>query len=106
MSRFKTYLKEQNIELSPKRYFIDAMGAMAQGLFASLLIGTILDTLSTQLGWKVMNLWLPFWFMAQKDEVGHLVATIAIEQSVAPPPSAAPPGPSRSVFCDAALFWD
>lgn len=42
-----------------------------------------------QLGWKVMNLWLPFWFMAQKDEVGHLVATIAIEQSVAPPPSAA-----------------
>ena len=42
-----------------------------------------------QLGWKVMNLWLPFWFMAQKDEVGHLVATIAIEQRVAPPPSAA-----------------
>ena len=29
----------------PKRYFIDAMGAMALGLFASLLIGTILDTL-------------------------------------------------------------
>ena len=29
----------------PKRYFIDAMGAMALGLFASLLIGTIFDTL-------------------------------------------------------------
>lgn len=28
-------------------YFIDAMGAMALGLFASLLIGTIFDTLST-----------------------------------------------------------
>ena len=27
------------------RYFIDAMGAMALGLFASLLIGTIFDTL-------------------------------------------------------------
>ena len=40
-----------------------------------------------QQGWKVMNLWLPTWFMAQKDEIGHLVATIAIEQSVAPPPS-------------------
>ncbi len=26
-----------------KRYFIDAMGAMAQGLFASLLIGAILS---------------------------------------------------------------
>lgn len=40
-----------------------------------------------QLGWKVMNLWLPFWYMSNKDEVGHLVATIAIEQSVAPPPT-------------------
>jgi uncharacterized membrane protein len=28
-----------------KRYFIDAMGGMAQGLFASLLIGTIIGTL-------------------------------------------------------------
>ena len=33
-----------------KRYLIDAMGAMAQGLFASLLIGTILKTLGQQLG--------------------------------------------------------
>lgn len=31
-------------------YFIDAMSAMAQGLFASLLIGTIISTLGTQLG--------------------------------------------------------
>ena len=29
----------------PRRYFVDAMGAMALGLFASLLIGTIFDTL-------------------------------------------------------------
>ena len=42
-----------------------------------------------QLGWKVMNLWLPFWYMANKDELDHLVATIAIEQSVAPPPAEA-----------------
>ncbi|MBQ1371711.1 MAG: PTS sugar transporter subunit IIC [Oscillospiraceae bacterium] len=48
MSRMKSYLKEQNIELSAKRYFIDAMGAMAQGLFATLLIGTILDTIGAQ----------------------------------------------------------
>ena len=54
MSKFKEYLKQQNIELSPKRYFIDAMGAMAQGLFASLLIGTILKTLGQQLGWEVL----------------------------------------------------
>ena len=54
MSRFKDYLKQQNIELSPRRYFIDAMSAMAQGLFASLLIGTILKTLGQQLGWEVL----------------------------------------------------
>jgi uncharacterized membrane protein len=33
-----------------KRWFIDAMGAMAQGLFASLLIGTIFNTLGTYTG--------------------------------------------------------
>ena len=54
MSKFKDYLKQQNVELSPKRYFIDAMSAMAQGLFASLLIGTILKTLGQQLGWEVL----------------------------------------------------
>ncbi len=31
-------------------YFVDAMSAMAQGLFASLLIGTIISTLGSQLG--------------------------------------------------------
>ena len=36
-----------------KRYFIDAMSGMAQGLFASLLIGTIIKTLGQQL----TNLW-------------------------------------------------
>lgn len=33
-----------------KRYFIDTLSAMAQGLFASLLIGTIMKTLGTQVG--------------------------------------------------------
>ncbi|MBQ4605542.1 MAG: PTS sugar transporter subunit IIC [Clostridia bacterium] len=33
-----------------KWYFIDAMGAMAQGLFASLLIGTIFKTIGQYLG--------------------------------------------------------
>lgn len=49
MSRFKEFLKKKDIEISAKRYFIDAMGAMAQGLFCSLLIGTIINTLGTQL---------------------------------------------------------
>ena len=46
----KEFLKRKNIVISVKRYGIDALGAMAQGLFASLLIGTILNTLGKQLG--------------------------------------------------------
>ena len=34
--------KESKIKVYLHRYFIDAMSAMAQGLFASLLIGTIM----------------------------------------------------------------
>ena len=48
-SKLKKFLKKQNIEISAKRYFIDAMSAMAQGLFASLLVGTIIGTLGQQL---------------------------------------------------------
>jgi len=43
--RFKAFLARKNIVLSAKRYFIDAFGAIAVGLFASLLVGTILDTI-------------------------------------------------------------
>ena len=39
----------------PKRYFIDAMGAMALGLFASLLIGTIFDTLGNYIPWDFLK---------------------------------------------------
>ena len=46
----KTFLKRKNIEISARRYGIDALGAMAQGLFCSLLIGTIIKTLGQQLG--------------------------------------------------------
>ena len=50
----KAFLKKKNIEISAKRYFIDAMGAMANGLFASLLIGTIISTLGQELGVQVL----------------------------------------------------
>ena len=42
MEKFKAFLKRKDIEISLKRYGIDALGAMAQGLFCSLLIGTII----------------------------------------------------------------
>ncbi len=49
MSGFKAFLKRKNIVFSARRYGIDALGAMAQGLFCSLLIGTIIRTLGQQL---------------------------------------------------------
>ena len=45
----QTFLKRKNVTLSPKVYFVKAMGAMAMGLFASLLIGTIFSTLGKYL---------------------------------------------------------
>ena len=44
----KEFLKRKDIEISLKRYGIDALSAMAQGLFCSLLIGTIINTIGTQ----------------------------------------------------------
>lgn len=54
-SKFKDFLKRKDIVFSAKRYGIDALGAMAQGLFASLLVGTILSTLGTQLNIAIFN---------------------------------------------------
>ncbi|MCD7715743.1 MAG: PTS sugar transporter subunit IIC [Lachnospiraceae bacterium] len=48
MEKVKAFLKRKDIEISLKRYGIDALGAMAQGLFCSLLIGTIINTIGTQ----------------------------------------------------------
>ena len=50
METVRDFCKRKNIEVSAKRYGIDALGAMAQGLFCSLLIGTIIKTLGDQLG--------------------------------------------------------
>ena len=50
MSKLKEFLARKDIVISPQRYLIDALGAMAQGLFASLLIGTIIKTVGQQTG--------------------------------------------------------
>ena len=47
---FKEFLASKDIKVSAKTYFVDAMGGMAQGLFASLLIGTILSTAGKYIG--------------------------------------------------------
>ena len=57
METLKAFLKRKDIVISVRRYGIDALSAMAQGLFCSLLIGTIINTLGTQLhiSWLTMN---------------------------------------------------
>ena len=54
MSNVKDFLKRKDIVITPQRYLIEALGAMAQGLFASLLIGTIIKTLGQQTGLDVL----------------------------------------------------
>ena len=48
MEKLKLFFKRKDIVISAKRYGIDALGAMAQGLFCSLLIGTIINTVGKQ----------------------------------------------------------
>jgi uncharacterized membrane protein len=49
MNSVKEFLTKKNVIFSAHRYGVEAMAAMAQGLFASLLIGTIISTLGKQL---------------------------------------------------------
>ena len=50
METVNAFLKRKDIVFSARRYGVDALGAMAQGLFCSLLIGTIVKTLGEQAG--------------------------------------------------------
>ena len=68
----QSFLKRKNVEISFKRYAIDAMGAMALGLFASLLIGTIIKTLAENVGTKGLMAAL-----SSVTDTGELAAKVA-----------------------------
>lgn len=55
MTKFRAFLERKNIVITLRRYGIDALGAMAQGLFCSLLIGTILNTIGSLSGVAVFS---------------------------------------------------
>ncbi len=55
MGKFKSFLQRKDIVFSGKRYGIDALGAMAQGLFCTLLVGTILNTIGQQFHIDFLN---------------------------------------------------
>ena len=55
MEKITAFLKRKDIIFSGKRYGIDALGAMAQGLFCTLLVGTILNTIGQQFNIGFLN---------------------------------------------------
>ena len=76
MAKIKEFLKKKDIQLSAKRYGIDALGAMAQGLFCTLLVGTILNTIGQQFGIDFLNAILVT--VKQGDmEIGYTIGGLA-----------------------------
>lgn len=55
MGKIRKFLQRKDIIFSGKRYGIDALGAMAQGLFCTLLVGTILNTIGQQFHISFLN---------------------------------------------------
>ena len=72
---------QKNIILKPSTYLITAMGAMAYGLFASLLVGTILNTIGQE--FKIAFLTDTLWPLA-KEGTGAAIA-VAIAYSLKAP---------------------
>ena len=77
----ENFLKKKGIEISFQRYGIDVLGSMAMGLFASLLIGTILNTIGTKL--HIPFLSEVIWPIA-KDMTGPAIA-VAIAMALKAP---------------------
>lgn len=72
----KEFLQRKDIVLSWQRYGIDALGAMAQGLFCSLLIGTILNTIGAQ--FHIDFLTTPILYLGTGDGmVGYTIGGVA-----------------------------
>lgn len=70
------FLQRKDIEISLKRYGIDALSAMAQGLFCTLLMGTILNTLGTHLGVELFKMTI-----ATVNEVDYTIGSMASAMS-------------------------
>ena len=53
--KIREFLKRKDVELSGKKYFVDALGAMALGMFSTLITGSILNMLGQQLNLKFLT---------------------------------------------------
>ena len=81
MGKSKGFLEKRNIKISPKLYFVDAMGSMALALFSTLLIGTIFNTIG-----KYLNVPLLIEIAGFSTTVTGAVIGIAIAHTLSAPP--------------------
>lgn len=82
MNKFKDFLKRKNIEFTAKRYFITALSYMTYGLFASLIIGSILNQIGLKL--NIPLLYETIWPVA-RAMTGPAIA-VAIAYGLEAPP--------------------
>lgn len=71
----KSFLMRKNVWLSPKIYFINALGAMAFGLFSTLLVGTILNSIGSTFNIKFLS--ETIWPLAQQATGPAIAVSIA-----------------------------
>ena len=79
--RVRAFLEKKGVTLSPKLYFVDAMGIMALGLFATLLIGTIFSTLANYIPWETLRL-----MSSYSSSATGVVLGVAIAYALKAPP--------------------
>ena len=82
MEKAKAFFVKKNVEISVKRYLIDALGYMAYGLFASLIVGSILNMIGLKLGIPFLSETL--WPLA-KAMTGPAIA-VAVAYGLQAPP--------------------
>lgn len=78
----KEFLHKKDIHPSFQTYGIDALGAMAYGLFATLLVGTILNTIGSQLHIPFLTDFI--WPMAQQATGPAIAISIAYALNASP----------------------
>ena len=83
MSKLRGFLERKQIKLSAKLYFVDAMSAMALGLFSTLLIGTIFGTIGAQFNIGFLN---EIAAIAKNGSVVGAAIGVAVAYSLKAPP--------------------
>ena len=80
--KIRKFLEKKDVKISSKKYFVDALGAMALGMFSTLITGSILNMIGQQLNLKFLT--EVIWPIA-RDVTGAGIG-VAIAYSLKAPP--------------------